>query len=233
VGATRPGASFTGREWDPETGLYYYRARYYDPKIGRFVSEDPIGLGGGVNFYGYVANNPVRSRDPLGLWSPGGHDRLFQTAFDGYRDVTLVDINIMSAASRDFDSKTQDEFYSNAHSMRRARQSASDAIKGRDAFVSGRLCRARVRAAEGDRIEALKLLAEAGHALQDMLSPLHTGPDGEPLPWDNEAFAKSLVGFGHSPFEDWGTEDASHLHTLIVLRNMNNMRAAYDFVFTR
>ena len=60
--------AYTAREWDPETGLYYYRARYYDPKIGRFISEDPIGLqGGDVNFYAYVDNNPVRFLDPLGL----------------------------------------------------------------------------------------------------------------------------------------------------------------------
>ncbi|MCU0293268.1 MAG: hypothetical protein MUF10_14965, partial [Thermoanaerobaculaceae bacterium] len=45
--------AFTGREWDPETGLYYYRARYLDPKVGRFISEDPIGFAGGVNFYAY------------------------------------------------------------------------------------------------------------------------------------------------------------------------------------
>jgi RHS repeat-associated protein len=51
--------AFTGREYDPETGLYYYRARYYDPKIGRFVSQDPIGFLGGNNFYAYVENNPV------------------------------------------------------------------------------------------------------------------------------------------------------------------------------
>jgi len=37
---------FTGRKWDQETGLYYYRARYYDATVGRFVSEDPLGFGG-------------------------------------------------------------------------------------------------------------------------------------------------------------------------------------------
>jgi RHS repeat-associated protein len=62
--------AFTAREWDPETGLYYYRARYYDPKGGRFLSEDPIGFGGGVNFYAYVGNGPTNWIDPFGLW-PG------------------------------------------------------------------------------------------------------------------------------------------------------------------
>ena len=58
---------YTGREFDPETGLYYYRARYYDPVSGRFLSEDPIGFAGGINFYAYVRNNPVGLRDPKGL----------------------------------------------------------------------------------------------------------------------------------------------------------------------
>jgi hypothetical protein len=48
-------------------GLYYHRARYYDPRLGRVISEDPIGFAGGVDFYGYVGNDPVGSRDPLGL----------------------------------------------------------------------------------------------------------------------------------------------------------------------
>jgi RHS repeat-associated protein len=57
---------YTGRELDPETGLYYYRARYYDPSAGRFISEDPINFLGGVNFYPYVRNNPVTWPDPSG-----------------------------------------------------------------------------------------------------------------------------------------------------------------------
>jgi RHS repeat-associated protein len=59
--------AFTGREWDPEIGLYYYRARYYDPKVGRFISGDPIRFTGGINFYAYAAGNPVDLVDPLGL----------------------------------------------------------------------------------------------------------------------------------------------------------------------
>lgn len=57
---------YTGRE-DDQTGLYYYRARYYDPQIGRFVSEDSLGYAAGdVNFYAYVGNNPVNANDPSG-----------------------------------------------------------------------------------------------------------------------------------------------------------------------
>ncbi|MBN1662328.1 MAG: C40 family peptidase [Deltaproteobacteria bacterium] len=60
--------AFTGREWHTETGMYFYRARYYDPQVGRFVTKDPIGFAGGdVNLYGYVLNNPVMLIDPSGL----------------------------------------------------------------------------------------------------------------------------------------------------------------------
>jgi RHS repeat-associated protein len=57
---------YTGRENDP-TGLYYYRARYYSPRLHRFLSEDPAGFRGGRNFYSYVANSPTVATDPLGL----------------------------------------------------------------------------------------------------------------------------------------------------------------------
>jgi RHS repeat-associated protein len=58
---------FTSRERDSLTGLIYYRARWYDPKQTHFISEDPIGLIGGTNFYIYVKNNPVNKLDPTGL----------------------------------------------------------------------------------------------------------------------------------------------------------------------
>jgi RHS repeat-associated protein len=59
--------SFTGREHDSETGLYFYRARYYDAEAGRFISEDPAGLKDGVNPFIYVKNRPIMLVDPFGL----------------------------------------------------------------------------------------------------------------------------------------------------------------------
>lgn len=63
------------REYDGETGLYYVRARYYDPQLQRFISEDPIGLAGGLNPYAFAGNNPVSLRDPSGMspWQQTGN----------------------------------------------------------------------------------------------------------------------------------------------------------------
>jgi RHS repeat-associated protein len=57
---------FQGQQFDEETGLHYNRFRYYDPVIGRFVSQDPIGLIGGLNIYEF-GPNPIEYLDPLGL----------------------------------------------------------------------------------------------------------------------------------------------------------------------
>jgi len=87
---------YTARESDPETGLYYHRARYYDANAGRFVSEDPAGFFGGFDFYGYTKNDLIDFGDPTGLqcvrvspwteipgmWSPGG-PKPYLTISDG------------------------------------------------------------------------------------------------------------------------------------------------------
>ena len=76
---------YTGRELDSETALYYYRARYYDPTAGRFISEDPINFAAGINFYNYAANSPLLLVDPRGTQSAGT-----QEAWNDYWNVGNV-----------------------------------------------------------------------------------------------------------------------------------------------
>jgi RHS repeat-associated protein len=64
---------FAGQRLDPESGLYYFNARYYSPELGRFLQNDPLGYdGGSLNLYEYVGNDPLNIFDPLGLSSDGG-----------------------------------------------------------------------------------------------------------------------------------------------------------------
>ncbi|MBA8890008.1 RHS repeat-associated protein, partial [Dokdonella fugitiva] len=78
---------YTGRENDG-AGLYYYRARYYSPGMGRFTQADPLGFIDGPDVYAYVGGRPLQSSDPMGLWAWG--DPLPQGMVDffaGWGDV--------------------------------------------------------------------------------------------------------------------------------------------------
>jgi RHS repeat-associated protein len=57
---------YTGQTWIPELGLWYYKARFYSSRLGRFLQEDPIGYEGGINLYAYVGNDPINGKDPTG-----------------------------------------------------------------------------------------------------------------------------------------------------------------------
>jgi RHS repeat-associated protein len=81
---------FTGREFDGETGDYFYRSRYYDPEVGRFLGEDAIGFGGGdANLYRYVGNQPIMLTDPSGEEPYVG----VLAGRDYSREITYADIN--------------------------------------------------------------------------------------------------------------------------------------------
>ena len=60
---------YTGQKYDSQSGLYYYKARWYDPETGKFLQPDPIGYGDGMNMYAYVGGDPVNLSDPTGLAS--------------------------------------------------------------------------------------------------------------------------------------------------------------------
>jgi RHS repeat-associated protein len=72
VGTTSAGSSphpfgYTGRRWDPDLGLYYYRARWYDPQLGTFLQTDPIWALDYINLYSYVGLEPGNATDPSGM----------------------------------------------------------------------------------------------------------------------------------------------------------------------
>lgn len=79
--------TYTSRELDKETGNYFYRARYYNAGMGRFLSEDPLGIVGDVNIYRYVRNRPIVLRDPFGLKPGDSYSNQDDAGKDAIRDV--------------------------------------------------------------------------------------------------------------------------------------------------
>jgi len=82
---------FQGREYDFQTGLYYFRARWYHSQTGRWLSKDPIGISGGLNQYSFVANDPVNFVDPYGLlenYLSNSWDQFWKGNYSG--NVTLL-----------------------------------------------------------------------------------------------------------------------------------------------
>jgi RHS repeat-associated protein len=91
---------FAGGLYDADTKLVHFGAREYDPSTGRFLTKDPIGLGGGLNVYDYAANDPINLIDPTGLLFNGAlnaGEGYGQETVNGYAD-TLTDPNASTAA---------------------------------------------------------------------------------------------------------------------------------------
>ena len=168
---------FTGRELDNFTGLHYYRARFYDANLGRFISEDPIGLRYGINLYSYVENQPNHFSDPLGLFPSiypvDYHQQIGSEALEGL--ATARQIQSINWSNGDFDSRTQDSIYAPYHAKRRPGQSVEDARDEANDFVRRKICLAREYESRGWYTLAMHELGKAIHTLQDAKSPAHVG----------------------------------------------------------
>jgi len=103
---------FTGRYYDTETKLYYYRARTYHPYMGRFLQRDPLGEAASINLYNYVFNNPVNATDPSGLY--GGKDSWFGREM--LNSLTMIDDYMRERSARE-----QQYDYESDQAMRRFR----------------------------------------------------------------------------------------------------------------
>jgi RHS repeat-associated protein len=93
---------YTGQRLDPETGLYYLRARYYDPGNGRFLQNDPVGVDGGLNLYAYVGNNPLNLIDPSGHGAEGAclATPLLQRLVGDCRDQVPIIVGVPTRAEK-------------------------------------------------------------------------------------------------------------------------------------
>jgi RHS repeat-associated protein len=181
---------FPGQIYEEETGLHYNYHRYYDPKLGRYLRSDPIGLAGGINLFSYVQNNPIKYNDASGLWSERNHDRIIVEGLKNY-GLSSGQIKIVVEANNWFDLEYQDDKYSYYHSMRAPGQPLETAKKLRDQFkleILKKIRESRVnrKCAGDDRIwsdEELKYFGYLQHPYVDETNPGHAWKEWNITPW--------------------------------------------------
>lgn len=87
---------FTGQRFDSETGLYYFKNRYYSAKIGRFLQPDPKGYADGLNLYAYVRNNPLTLTDPFGTEAVAAHNKCVANTIANSHSIVAAEANCQS-----------------------------------------------------------------------------------------------------------------------------------------
>ncbi len=153
---------FTGRRFDFETGLYYYRARYYNPYIGRFLQTDPIGYGDGINWYAYCSNNPVNFVDASGKWRSWMHWQLTKVTMYkcGFSDAD-AEYTAQACKMVDYNIIRHSRHMSSAHYLKGQQASAEKRI--RDEMFKA----VRAENIMGSHHQALLHLGRALHTAQD------------------------------------------------------------------
>jgi RHS repeat-associated protein len=166
-------------------GFYYMRARYYDPEVRRFISEDPIGFDGGdLNLYAYVGNNPMMMVDPSGhLAAPWHFIITYAASRDAGNGILTSLKNGWDAMAVDFAAGSQStlSFAANQHAMSgydiNRYQTSLEAIQATKSFIQD---------------SAFYNPAGARHAAQDLATPLHAGKEWKGFGFDMETVSHLL-----------------------------------------
>ena len=193
---------FTGRRWDEELGYYYFRNRYMDPALGRFVSRDPIGLWGDAanlgNGYTYAASNPWSLVDPFGLFSGGNIETAaFLQGFSTGED--MIGENVLSPEL--FSDKQYQDFYNAPADI------VSLALTGRvdPTYEEFRAAETALLQAAAPKISARQnlgtLTVSGGHEFDTGENVVDVGVNITP------SFSTSLTASGYSPLLDFSHID--------------------------
>lgn len=193
---------YTGQRVDPETGLYYYRARHYSPQWGRFAQADPIGYQGGVNLYGYVQNDPLNFNDPEGLLAAaiaGGFMSLLQGAGSAFGSFSETATNLIPGAY--YSGLAQQEFRTGNyfHAAGYSVASFADALLGvatlgqsTRATAATRSIANTVTAYEVSTFNTLRARSAAGDAL-DLHHAMQASPAQQVIPSYNRSTAPAIA----------------------------------------
>ena len=153
---------FSSEYADDEIGLVYYNFRHYDPETGRWTNRDPIEEEGGMNLYGFCANNPLRLIDFLGLFKGIGHDSLTESAAKNATGFSALDIRIMQDKNRNVD-RLSNQFNDAAHYMPGTQADADKMI----ASILDEAVYAEVVGGPTNHTKAMELLGKGEHTVQD------------------------------------------------------------------
>lgn len=129
---------YTGQQLIGDLGLYYYKARFYSPTLGRFLQTDPIGYADDMNLYAYVGGNSINRNDPSGLFASPWH------LYIGYQTGRELGLGVFDSLTLGFfdmahDVGTQDMASAHKHSMATPTQSVAQATVATNDWISENL----------------------------------------------------------------------------------------------